>query len=510
MTPDAFSKRLQLSEGQRFLLLAILIGIFAGLLVVCFHIAIDFLSWYSLGALSGRYRFGRLISPTLGALVATWLATRVFPAARGSGVNQTKAALYISDGMVPASTVAGKFLACSVAIGSGNSLGPEDPSLQMGAGVASLLGRMFHLGRKNMRLIAPVGAAAGIAAAFNTPITGVIFVMEEVVASWNASVVGSIVLSAVSAVVVIRWFLGNNALFRVPVFELTHPSELAVYALIGVIGGLLSAAFVRLIESFRGKLEKLPHRLELVQALAAGLFVGAVGLWLPEVMGAGYDAIDFALHDRFTWEFLLILGGAKLLVTLGCFSTGVPGGMFAPTLFIGAMIGGGLGGLAHRFWPFPTSSAGAYVLVGMGTFFSGVFRAPMTSIFMVFEVSASYVIILPVMIANTIAYFVSRQLHPMPFFTMLAQQEGVDLPSAEEYRSSEVLRVEDAMQPVPAHAVLDSVPRIYPDVPLDSALRLLSRYEMLKVASRADPERAIGVLTLGDVHRAYGIQDDYF
>ena len=198
MTPDAFSKRLQLSEGQRFLLLAILIGIFAGLLVVCFHIAIDFLSWYSLGALSGRYRFGRLISPTLGALVATWLATRVFPAARGSGVNQTKAALYISDGMVPASTVAGKFLACSIAIGTGNSLGPEDPSLQMGAGVASLLGRMFHLGRKNMRLIAPVGAAAGIAAAFNTPITGVIFVMEEVVASWNASVVGSIVLSAVS------------------------------------------------------------------------------------------------------------------------------------------------------------------------------------------------------------------------------------------------------------------------------------------------------------------------
>ena len=510
MTTDEFSKRLQLSEGQRFLLLAILIGIFAGLLVVCFHIAIDFLSWYSLGALSGRYRFGRLISPTLGALLSTWLATRVFPKARGSGVNQTKAALYISDGVVPASTVAGKFLACSVAIGSGNSLGPEDPSLQMGAGVASLLGRMFRLGRKNMRLIAPVGAAAGIAAAFNTPITGVIFVMEEVVASWNASVVGSIVLSAVSAVVVIRWFLGNDALFRVPVFELTHPSELVVYALIGVIGGLLSAGFIRMIESLRGKLEKLPHRLELVQALAAGLFVGAVGLWLPEVMGAGYDAIDFALHDRFTWEFLLILGGAKLLVTLGCFSTGVPGGMFAPTLFIGAMIGGGLGGLAHRYWPFPTSSAGAYVLVGMGTFFSGVFRAPMTSIFMVFEVSASYVIILPVMIANTISYFVSRQLHPVPFFTMLAQQEGIDLPSAEEYRSAEVLRVEDAMQPVPPHAVLDSVPRIYPDVPLDSALRLLSRYEMLKVATRNTPDQAIGVLTLGDVHRAYGIQDEYF
>jgi len=510
MTPPNPTTRMALSEAQRFLLLSILIGIFAGLLVVCFHIAIDFLSWYSLGALSGKYRFGRLVAPTLGALVSTFLATRVFPLARGSGVNQTKAALYISDGLVPTSTVAGKFLACSIAIGSGNSLGPEDPSLQMGAGVASLLGRMFRLGRKNMRLIAPVGAAAGIAAAFNTPITGVLFVMEEVMASWNAAVVGSIVLSAVSAVVVIRWFLGNDPLFRVPPFQLTHPSELIVYALMGVVGGLLSALFIKLIELLRARLEKLPHRTELVQALIGGFFVGLVGLWLPEVMGAGYDAMDFAMHDRFPWNLLLLLAAAKLLVTLLCFSTGIPGGMFAPALFIGAMLGGGLGGLAHHFWPFPTSSAGAYVLVGMGTFFSGVFRAPMTSIFMVFEVSASYVIILPVMIANTIAYFISRRLHPEPFFTMLAHQEGVDLPSAEEYRSTEVLRVEDAMQPVPHEIDLERSPRIYPDVPLDSALRLLGQNEVLRVASRADPANAIGILTLADVHRAYGIAENYY
>jgi len=505
MTPAQFRKHLALSETQRFLFLAILIGVFAGLMVVCFHIAIDFISWYSLGALSGKFRFGRLISPTVGALAATLLATRVFPAARGSGVNQTKAALYISDGHVPTSTIFGKFLACSIAIGSGNSLGPEDPSLQMGAGVASLLGRLFKLGRKNMRLIAPVGAAAGLAAAFNTPITAVLFVMEEVVASWNAGVVGSIVLSAVSAVVVTRWFLGNDPLFLVPAFELTHASELVVYALMGVAGGLLSAAFVKLIEALRKGLEKLPRSTELVQVLCAGFFVGFAGLWLPEVMGAGYDAIDFALHDRFPWNLLLILAAAKLIVTLFCFSTGIPGGMFAPTLFIGAMLGGGLGGLAQHYWPSPVSPGGAYVLVGMGTFFSGVFRAPMTSIFMVFEVSASYVIILPVMIANTISYFISRRLAPVPFFTMLAHQEGVDLPSAEEYRSTEVLRVEDAMQPVPVDADLSGAPRIYPDVPLDSALRLLAHTEILRVASRANPEEAIGVLRLEDVHHAYGI-----
>src|SRR5579885_3294761 len=186
---------LVMSETQRFLLLAILIGVFAGLLIVCFHISIDFLGWYSVGAISQRFRFGRLLCPTLGAVASVFLVRRFFRLAQGSGVNQTKAALYISDGHVPFSTVIGKFLTCSISIGTGNSLGPEDPSLQMGAGIASLLGRMFQVKRENMRLIAPVGAAAGIAAAFNTPITGVLFVMEEVVAAWNAGVVGSIMLA---------------------------------------------------------------------------------------------------------------------------------------------------------------------------------------------------------------------------------------------------------------------------------------------------------------------------
>jgi CIC family chloride channel protein len=133
----------------------------------------------------------------------------------------------------------------------------------------------------------------------------------------------------------------------------------------------------------------------------------------------------------------------------------------------------------------------------------------MTSIFMVFEVSASYVIILPVMVANTIAYFISRRLHPVPFFTMLARQEGIDLPSAEEYRSTELLRVEDAMRPAPAGVSLDHAPRIYPDVPLDAALRLLAGHEVLRVCSRADPAGVVGIVTLEDVHRAYGIAENF-
>jgi CIC family chloride channel protein len=309
----------------------------------------------------------------------------------------------------------------------------------------------------------------------------------------------------VSAVVVVRWFLGNEPLFRVPAFQLQHPSELVIYAGIGVVGGVLSAGFIHVIEVVRRRLERLPHRTELLQALCGGICVGVAGLWLPEVMGAGYDAIDSALHGRFRWELLLILAGIKLLVTLICFVTGIPGGMFAPTLFVGAMLGGGLGGLARHYWAHAASPVSAYVLVGMGTFFAGVFRAPMTSIFMVFETSASYVIILPVMVANTISYFISRRLHPVPFFTMLARAEGVDLPSAEEFRSVEVMRVEDAMRPLPPGIDIDGLPRIYPDVTLDAAMRLLSSDRMLQVTSRADRGTPIGVLTLKDVFRAYGL-----
>ena len=546
-------------EAERFLLLAILIGVFAGLLVVCFHIAIDFLGWVSIGAITTRYRYGRLAAPGLGAFISAALVLRVFRAAQGSGVNQTKAALYISDGYVPASTIWGKFLVCSISIGSGNSLGPEDPSLQMGAGVASLLGRVFGLTRKSMRMIAPVGAAAGIAAAFNTPIAGVLFVMEEVIAAWNASVVGSVLLAAVSAVVVERLFLGNEPLFSVPPFELTSPSELAVYALLGIAGGVAGAVFVKLIGALREWLAKLPPWSRYVQPVAAGLIVGAVGLWLPQVMGAGYDAIDNALHDQFVWRMLLLLGLVKILVTLVCFSSGIPGGMFAPTLFAGAMIGGGLGGLAQLYWPVPVSPVSAYVLVGMGTLFAGVFRTPMTAIIMVFEMSASYLIILPVAIASTIAYFVSRQLHPVPFFTMLAHHEGVDLPSAEESRALPILHIEDAMgsppeqiwdvsapvadvleylkahklsqclvrdgagwwarvsreelesaedgrraaSPVSDGVALERVPYLYPDLPVDAALRLLGAHPLLPVVSRANPGTLVGTMSIQDVFKGY-------
>jgi chloride channel protein, CIC family len=497
----------RVTDTQRFLLLSICIGVFAGLLVVCFHFAIDLVSWSSLGTPVGASRLATVLSPAIGGGLAAMLVLLVVHEAAGSGLAHTKAALYISDGYVPFRTVGAKFLACAAAIGTGNSLGPEDPALQMGAGVASRLGRAMQLPKEHLRLIVPVGAAAGIAAAFNTPITAVLFVVEEVIGSWNASVLGSIVLSAVSAVVVSRWFLGDQPLFRVPTFELTHPSELLLYAVVGLVGGLFGTLFVRTLGTVRGRMSDAPRTRRILQPFVAGLVVGAVGLVLPEVMGAGYGSIDSALHDQFGWRTLIVLGLVKMAATAVCFAAGTPGGMFAPTLFIGAMIGGGIGSLAQVYWPLPSSAPSAYVLVGMGTFFAAVFRAPMTSVFMVFEVSASYVIILPVMVANLVAYLVARKLQPTTFFDMVAAQDGLQLPSQERQREQRPLRVEDAMQTMPAANILTGrAPTLYPDQSLDSALRLFESHDALLVVSRQDSTRVLGVLTVDHALRAYGIK----
>jgi CIC family chloride channel protein len=270
-------------------------------------------------------------------------------------------------------------------------------------------------------------------------------------------------------------------------------------------------------------------------------------------MGAGYDYMDQALHDQYTWEVLGILAGLKLLATVLSFSSGTPGGLFAPTLFIGAMVGGAVGGVEHLLFPHFTGPVGAYALVGMGALFAGILRAPMTSVFMVLEVSGNYAIILPVIISNAIAYLISRSLQHTPIFDLLSRQDGLDLPSLEEDRELAVLRVEDAMRaPTPQNAmraealpppeVIESLPgdffliqqrsgewgginradllklirnpatsdshpqnlpQLHPDHSLDVAMRQIGEWPLLPVVHRADTTKLVGVVSLPDILEAY-------
>ena len=546
-------------EERFFLLISVFIGIFSGLAVVCFRYAIDLSHMYLLGSQIAASPVRLILAPTIAGLVIGALVLHLFPLARGSGVNQTKAALYIYNGYVPFRTAVGKFITAALAIGSGHSLGPEDPSLQIGAGLASALGRRLHLSRDRMRLIAPVGAAAGLGAAFNAPISAVLFVIEEVIGRWSAAILGSVVLSAVSSVVVMRWFLGSEPLFRIPPVERIRPGELLAYAALGVAGGFASVVFSGGIGILRPRLKAMPRWTQYFQPALAGLLIGTIAvLGAPQVMGAGYDFIDQAIHNQFTWQMLGVLAGLKILATIVSFVSGTPGGMFAPTLFIGAMLGGFIAGVEHLLFPHLAISTGTYVMVGMGVLFAGFLRAPMTSVFMVLEVSGNYSIILPVIVANTFAYVISRTLQPTPIFDLLTRQDGLDLPSMEEQREQSILRVEDAMRPAPA-PVLDSeqsferalqqfdglseenllvrvrpsswstistrelrpmsegkgqlslgsalplrqIPYLHPDHSLDLALRYVGRWPFLPVVSRANLGKLEGTISKEDILAKY-------
>jgi CIC family chloride channel protein len=402
------------------------------------------------------------------------LTRYVFPNVRGSGVNQTKAALYIHNGYISIRTVIGKFLLSALAIGSGHSLGPEDPSLQIGAGVASLISRKLGMSKAKLRIFAPIGAAAGLAAAFNAPISAILFVIEEVIGQWSAAVLGSIVLSAVSSVVVARWFWGAEPMFRIPSVTLRDPRELMAYAVLGIVGGVASLVFAKALGYLRPKLKSQPAWSQLLQPGLAGLLVGAIGYFgLTQVMGAGYEAIDQAMHSQFAWKMLLLLALFKIIATTLSFSSGTPGGMFAPTLFVGAMLGAAVGTFEKVYFPHLTGSIGSYALVGMGVLFAAFLRAPLTSVFMVLEVSGNYSIVLPVILANTIAYVIARSWQPMPIFELMTHQDGLYLPSMEEQREESNLHLEDAMRPV-------DVPVLQASGSIEDAAKELAQHGGLK------------------------------
>ena len=548
-----------LREDRFFLLLAVLIGVFSGLAVVCFRLAIEWTQIMLLGP-SLNPTFPRVVlAPTLAGLVVAVLAIRVFPQVRSSGVNQIKSAVYISNGYVPFVTVIGKFITCALAIGSGQSLGPEDPSLQMGAGIASLIGRSLRLSQEKVRLIAPVGAAAGLAAAFNAPISAVLFVIEEVIGTWSAGVLGAIVLAAVSSVVTMRAFLGPESLFRVPPFRVAGPSEMLAYVVLGIAGGGVSLVLLKWIAWARPKVQALPNWTKYLLPSLAGLLIGLVGLRFPQVMGAGYAIVDQAMHGQFVWQLLLLLAALKLLATGFSFLSGTPGGMFAPALFIGAMLGGAVGALEHHFVPSLTATVGTFALVGIGTLFAGFLRTPITSVFLVIELAGNYTAILPVIISTMIAYGISRAYQKDPLFDVLARQDGIVLPSIEERREMTSFVVEDAMRTdlvlvsepgdhivevarqaeanpeaalllrmrpgewwlldredvlrlapdatrttTPIHAKSKGpVPYLFRDQSLAEALQVMGDWPVLAVASRADLGKLEGVLTLADTLRAF-------
>src|SRR5450631_2736186 len=415
-------------EEQVFLILTLVIGALVGLTVVAFILLAERFGAriYPVGGAAWH----RLMAPIVGSLAMGYLLFKYFPDARGSGVPQTKAALYARGGYISLATVLGKFFCTSATLASGIPLGREGPSVQVGAGLSSLLGRALGLSPEKVKALVPVGAAAAVAAAFNTPLAAVLFALEEVVGDLHAPVLGSVVLASATSWAMLRLLLGNDPLFKVPQYQLVSPWEFGVYAILGVLGGLVSVAFTKLLLKMRERFLKFPYKTRWFHPVAGGLLVGVMGWFVPQTLGVGYKYVGDALNGGMALKLMVLLLVLKFFAVTVSYASGNAGGIFGPSLFLGAMLGGSVGTMAHHWFPAYTATPGAYALVGMGAVFAGIVRAPMTSVLMIFEMTQDYEVIVPLMIANLVSLFISSRLQRQPIYDALAVQDGIHLPKA--------------------------------------------------------------------------------
>jgi CIC family chloride channel protein len=551
----------QRHEGKVLLVLTVMIGAVIGLVVVAFILVTENLGarMYPAGAAAWR----RFAVPVAGSLAAGFLLWRYFPEARGSGIPQTKVALFLNNGIVPFRTAVGKFICCATTLASGIALGREGPSVHIAAGIGSTLGRRLGLSPRSIRALIPISAAAALAAAFNTPIAGVFFSLEEIVGDLNAPLLGSIALSSATSWTVLHLLLGDEPLFHVPAYELIHPVEFVFYAVLGVAGGFVSVAFVKLLLGLRRRFQRLPKSTIWIQPVAGGLLMGILGWKVPEVLGVGYAYVGKALNGEMLLTTMALLVLLKVVATATSYASGNSGGIFGPTLFIGGMLGGAFGGAVHLLLPDYTGSVGAYALVGMGTAFAGVVRTPLTSVIMIFEVTRDYTIVVPLMISNLIAYFIACRYQEDPTYEALLHQDGIYLPAGAREREEQLVvglgsrqpstvlsagetvaaafaRVnpEDEAWPVvdergllgmvtaaqlgqtlavgldreAVEALLDpgaaGAQSIFADDSLDTAMRRMAEtgLKALPVVSRTDLRQLTGVVTLHGILAAYGVE----
>ena len=448
-----FELRVAPTESQRLFALTVAIGVVCGLAAVAFHFSIRFaeslLFERAIAAPGNLWIVWGVLTPALGGLAAGILLKYVFPNARGSGVPQVKVAYASPEGVVRLRDALGKLIVASLQIGSGASLGREGPTVQICSGIASALGRFGRLSARNRRRLIPVGAAAGIAAAFNAPIAAVTFTIEEVVGNLDQSVLSGVIVAAALAAVIERSVLGTHPVFSVPrVFGLDDWRSLLLYAALGLAAGLLSVVFTDALLGLRRRFRDQKRIPDWAQPAIGGLVTGALAVaahyWLGVggVNGGGYRVLEESLSGLLPIRVLLVLCVAKLLATVFSYSSGGAGGIFAPSLFMGAMLGGAFGALDRFVFHHGPEAMGAFALVGMGATFCGAIRAPMTSVLIIVELTSGYGLILPLMIANMSAYALARYLRPVPIYEALLEQDGIHLQQRGSLQALDHLKLE--------------------------------------------------------------------
>jgi CIC family chloride channel protein len=492
------------TERQRLFGLTIMIGGVCGLVAVAFHQSIRWLEHLTIErgfAAPGESWIVWVIAvPSLGALAAGVMLYYI-PGARGSGVPQVKVAYARKGVTLRLRDSLGKFGIGVVQIGTGSSLGREGPTVQICAGVATGLGRLVGISPQNLKLLLPVGTAAGIAAAFNAPIAAVTFTIEEIVGKLDQTLLSGVIVAAALAAIVAQSVLGEHPIFTIPQgYGLDHASSLVVYAALGVAAALVSVAFTEALLWLRRQFNTSTRLPVWFRPMIGGLVTGmlAVGVMLVVhvggITGGGYEVLGGALSGMFAVDVLLVLGACKLVATVFSYASGGAGGIFAPSLFIGATLGGAFGAIDVEVFGHAHAEVGSFALVGMGAVFAATIRAPITSILIIIEMTAGYGLTLPLMISNMIAYGLARHLRPLPIYEALLEQDGIQLHVKNVVDTLDGLSIERVgLDPGP-HATF---------APGDGSARML---ELVDTAGRQevfpvlDPtRRLIGIVTLEDL-----------
>jgi CIC family chloride channel protein len=431
--------------------LGMLVGFIGGLGAVAFRYLIGLFQTliYGDGAdlatiVQGLPWWKVVLGPALGGALVGPLVYFLAREAKGHGVPEVMDAVARQGGLIRKRVVVVKTLASALCIGSGGSVGREGPIVQIGSAAGSSLGQILRLSKGEMRVLVACGAAAGIAATFNAPIAGAIFALEIILADFALPTFTPIILSSVIATVVSRAFLGDYPAFRVPPYQLESPWEISFYCILGLLAGLVAVLFIVTLYKSEDLWDnwKIP---DYVKASLGGIVIGIIALKFPQIMAVGYDSIGKALVNQEVWTVLVLLIPLKILATSITIGSGGSGGIFAPSLFIGAMLGGAFGSAVHALFPGITANPGAYAIVGMGAVVAGTTHAPIQAFLIIFELTQDYWIIPPLMICCVLATFVSRGIKRESIYTLKLLRRGIDIEAGRDVNVLKSMLVQDFM-----------------------------------------------------------------
>jgi CIC family chloride channel protein len=483
-------------ERAYLVVLAVTIGLVTALGFILFVRLLQLATWLTfdggrwLLAVLGPYHV--ILLPALGGLIVGPLLSRFAPEAKGSGVPQIMMAVVQRGGRIRGRVVPAKIVASALTVGSGGSAGTVGPMVQVGAGVGSVLGQLLKASDTRVRAFVACGVAAGLAATLNAPIAGAMFALEVFIGHFSAEF-ALIILASLTSSVLSRAVFGNFPSFAIPPYDLISERELIFYACLGVLSAAGARGFVWTMYTVERRFRAW-HVPEALKPAAGGLLVGGMGYLLPQILGAGFPAMEAALEVRLPFVLLAFLGPAKMLGTALTLGSGGSGGVFAPSLFIGAMVGGVWGAVVHHLFPNITAFYGAYALVGMGATFGAAAQAPLTGILLLFEMTNDYRIILPLMLATILSSVLYRAGNPDSIYTLALTRLGLVFGSGQEMGIMTSTRVSAAL----THRLL-SVP---PDMRIRDFRREVERTKHAWFPVVNGAGELVGVMTAQDANRA--------